>query len=116
MAIVRNELSYREDARTLDAFEASEWRVISASEDNVDVSQCRSGYDVAIMLGDLLMKHLQTPENPMGMRRIIGGPAYTYGQTSATATIFFEGTLINEQKACMKVCSWCAWADDRPYI
>lgn len=116
MAIVRNELSYREDARTLDAFEASKWRVISTLEDNVDVSQCRSGYDVAIMLGDILMKHLHNPQNPMRMRQIVGGPAYTYGQTSATATIFFEGALMNAQTACMKVCSWCVWAGDRPYV
>ena len=116
MTIVRNELSYREDARTLDAHEASKWRVISTLEHDVDVSQCRSGYDVAIMLGDLLMQHLQDPQNPMGMRHIIGGPAYTYGQTSASATLFFEGALINAKMACMKICSSCVWADDRSCI
>lgn len=116
MAIVRNELSYREDARTFDAYEASKWRVISTLEDNVDVSQCRSGYDVAIMLGDLLMKHLQSPQNPMGVIKIIGGPAYTYGQISATATIFFEGKLMPAQRACMRVSSRCEWIDDKPIV
>jgi len=116
MAIVRNELSYREDARTLDAYETSKWRVISTLEHNVDLSQCRSGNDVANMLGDRLVKHLQNPQNPMGVIKIIGGPVYVYGQTSATATVFFEGKLMSAESACMRVSSRCEWIGDKPIV
>lgn len=113
MATVRNELCYREDARVLDSYETSKWQVISTFEDNMDVSRFRSGYDVAVALGDVLKRHLQNPQNPVGVVRIIGGPAYTYGQTSATATIFFEGKLMSMQNECMRVCSRCEWVGDK---
>ena len=113
MSKLWNKLCVREDAETLKSLETSRWRVVSTFEDDIDVSQYRSGRDIAIALGDILMRHLNAPMNPMGMKRIIGGPAYTYGSTSATATIFFEGMLSPLQTGCMKVCSHCEWADDK---
>ena len=116
MAVVRSELCVRDDVKTLGACETPEWRLISTFEDDIDESQYQSGCDIAIMLGSLLMQHLNHPQNPMGMKRIIGGPSYTYGQTSATATIYFEGILASSKNACMRVSSRCEWVGDKPIV
>lgn len=114
MAIMICELSVREDAKTVKEYEASQWRVISTFSDDIDVSQYESGWDVAVMLGNLLAQHLKDQHNRMGVIKILAEPAYTFGQTSATATIFFEGELTPKQIACMKVFSRCEWAEGKP--
>lgn len=114
MAIVRSELCMRDDGKSLNAYETSKWRVLSLFEDNIDASQYQSGCDIATELGNRLMQHLNHPQNPMGLKRIIGGPSYTYGQTSATATIYFEGNLTSSQSACMRLSSRCEWMGDKP--
>lgn len=103
--------------KTLEACEKSEWQVISPfEEDDIDESQYQSGCDIAIELGNRLMQHLKDSQNPMGLKQIIGGPSYTYGKTSATATIYFEGNLTSSQSACMRVSSRCEWMGDKPIV
>lgn len=116
MAIVKSELCMRDDAKTLATCEKSKWRVLSSFEDDIDESQYQSGCDIAIELGNRLVQHLNQPQNPMGLRQIIGGPSYTYGQTSATATVYFEGNLTSSQSACMRLSSRCEWMGDKPIV
>ena len=55
------------------------------------------------------MDLLKSDENPMGMKRIIGGPCYTYGEDRASATVFFEGVISSSINCPMKVSSYCEW-------
>ena len=56
MAIARNELCVREESDTASKIEATKWRVVSSFEWDVDISQCMSGCDVAILLGNVRLK------------------------------------------------------------
>ena len=87
------------------------WTIISTFEYEIDVSKFTTGCDVATVLGNNLMNHLMCAQNPMGMKRIIGGPAYTYGQNRASATLFFEGSMTFSNAIPMKVSSYCEWVE-----
>lgn len=85
------------------------WKMLSTFEEEIDVSNFTTGCDVATVLGNNLMNLLKSAQNPMGMKRIIGGPCYTYGENRATATVFFEGFISQTIIAPMKVSSCCEW-------
>lgn len=114
MANVKSELCVREDSNTALRIGAARWREVSKFAYDVDISQCTSSCDVAILLGNYLLNHLKHPQNPMGLRQLLDGPLYTYGEVSATATIYFEGMLSDKSSSCMKVSSRCEWAERKP--
>ena len=115
MAVVRGEVCIRDDEKTSEAYEVSKWRVILTFVDDMDVSRFCSGYDVAVALGDFLKEFLHNQPNSPGVLKNIDAPAYIYGQTRATATIFFEGILETKQSACMRACLHCEWVDYKPF-
>lgn len=110
MAIVRSILCI---GNGLDVEKIQNWRIVSTFEDEIDISSFTTGCDVAIALGSNLITHLKSPQNPMAMKRIIGGPCYTYGGNSATATVFFEGAILSESIVPMKVSSYCEWIESK---
>ena len=96
-----------------DVAKIQNWKIISAFEYEIDVSNFTTGCNVATILGNNLMNHLTCAQNPMGMKRIIGGPCYTYGEKSATATVFFEGFISQTTIVPMKVSSCCEWIEPK---
>ena len=92
-----------------DVEKIQKWQIISTSEYQMDTSSFASGCDVAVSLGSNLITHLKTSQNHMSLKRIVGGPCYTYGANRATATVYFEGTLSSSDTVPMKVSSFCEW-------